>query len=127
MPKPKDWPPHVQVVGNLGVKQGEATKVDEHFGPLLAWLEQGAPPIFIGFGSMVIADTARLQQTLALALALALALTLTLTLALALDLTLTKARPSRATWVGASGRTGTSSTPTTARWTGLSSAGRPTR
>ena len=89
MPKPKDWPPHVQVVGNLGVKQGEATKVDEHFGPLLAWLEQGAPPIFIGFGSMVIADTARLQQTLALALALALTLTLTLTLALALALTLT--------------------------------------
>ena len=60
-------------------------------------------------------------------LTLALTLTLTLTLTLALALALTQARPSRATWAGASGRMGTSSTPTTARWTGLSSAGRPTR
>ena len=66
VPKPKDWPPHVQVVGSLGVKQGEASKVDEQFGLLLAWLQQGPPPIFVGFGSMVIADTARLQETLAL-------------------------------------------------------------
>ena len=64
VPKPKDWPPHVQVVGSLGVKQGEASKVDEQFGLLLAWLQQGPPPIFVGFGSMVIADTARLQETI---------------------------------------------------------------
>ena len=64
VPKPKDWPPHVQVVGSLGVKPGEASKVDEQFGRLLAWLQQGTPPIFVGFGSMVIADTARLQETI---------------------------------------------------------------
>ena len=64
VPKPKDWPPQCQVVGTFSVNQAQATtKFDTTpFKDLLEWLGQSPEqkPVFIGFGSMVIEDTAKL-------------------------------------------------------------------
>ena len=55
VPKPSDWPEEVDVAGSFFIK-GKATQVDEtqpERAKLLAWLAEGPPPIFVGFGSMV--------------------------------------------------------------------------
>ena len=53
--KPKDWGGHIDIVGNFFNEDGITEyEPDEEF---KAWLEAGEPPIFIGFGSMVIEDT----------------------------------------------------------------------
>lgn len=60
VPKPTDWPKQVEVVGSFGAP-GAATAVTDidetPFAEMLAWLQQGEKPIFIGFGSMVIDNT----------------------------------------------------------------------
>ena len=58
VPKPEDWGDHVEVVGVFhppasGAGGGFDTAP---FAALVHWLAQGKPPIFIGFGSMVVAD-----------------------------------------------------------------------
>mmetsp|Transcript_12951 Transcript_12951/g.26196 ORF Transcript_12951/g.26196 Transcript_12951/m.26196 type:complete len:880 (+) Transcript_12951:165-2804(+) len=68
-PKPQDWPEQCQVVGTFTQFTGKAiTKVELSeedtikFADLIKWIESGTPPVFIGFGSMVIKDTTSLQQ-----------------------------------------------------------------
>eukprot|EP00965_Chrysotila_dentata_P169856 5606910-Pleurochrysis_carterae.AAC.1 len=66
VPKPNDWPPFVDVVGAFEFKQsGQGSNFDETpFAPLLEWLSQGPPPIFIGFGSMVIENPPALANVI---------------------------------------------------------------
>jgi len=65
VPKPSDWPKQCQVVGTFTQnKKGGNHKclVDESkFEDLIRWLSAGEKPVFVGFGSMVIKDTERLQ------------------------------------------------------------------
>ncbi|KAL3904383.1 MAG: hypothetical protein SGILL_010093 [Bacillariaceae sp.] len=64
VPKPDDWPEQVRVVGTFGQDKKKTTSgVDEEkFADLIEWFKQGDKPVFIGFGSMVIKDTSRLEQ-----------------------------------------------------------------
>ena len=66
LPKPEDWPEQCRVVGTFTErKAGDVNKdpptVDvDKFADLIKWMGEGSPPVFIGFGSMVIKDTAAL-------------------------------------------------------------------
>ena len=72
LPKPVDWPPSTRVVGTYFVAQAAlqargsqqlpaATFDETPFASLMQWLGEGdAPPIFVGFGSMVIEQPAAL-------------------------------------------------------------------
>ena len=54
-PRPTDWPEQANVVGFFFWDQ-KASEVDEsskELAPLVAWLESGEKPVYIGFGSMV--------------------------------------------------------------------------
>ena len=53
IPKPKDWGPNVHVAGfyNLSLASSYTPEPD-----LSAFLEAGPPPVYIGFGSIVVAD-----------------------------------------------------------------------
>lgn len=66
VPKPKDWPTQCRVVGTFTQNKKNAdhkTLVDESkFEDLIRWLMAGEKPVFVGFGSMVIKDTERLQN-----------------------------------------------------------------
>ena len=68
VPKPDDWPEQVRVVGTFTQNKDPTQRVmlsaadEEKFAGLIAWLAAGDKPIFIGFGSMVIDDTERLQD-----------------------------------------------------------------
>lgn len=85
VPKPRDWGPHVDVVGNfleesadghvLGFPssspsaEGGSSSPGPVYDPrlpadLVSWLQRGPSPIFVGFGSMVIEDTAKLSATI---------------------------------------------------------------
>lgn len=68
-PKPEDWPEQCQVVGTFtqftggAVEKVTLSEADTiKFAGLIEWIESGAPPVFIGFGSMVIKDTTALEQ-----------------------------------------------------------------
>jgi len=62
VPKPEDWPKQCRVVGTFTQDKKKACVVDEEkFADLIQWLNAGPKPVFIGFGSMVISDTNRLQ------------------------------------------------------------------
>jgi UDP:flavonoid glycosyltransferase YjiC (YdhE family) len=62
VPKPQDWPQQCRVVGTFTQDKHVASTVDEdQFADLIQWFQQGEKPVFIGFGSMVIKDTTRLQ------------------------------------------------------------------
>ena len=62
VPKPADWPAYVEVVGAFTAGAG-APGIDERpYAALLEWLRGGAAPVFVGFGSMVISDTAALSK-----------------------------------------------------------------
>jgi sterol 3beta-glucosyltransferase len=62
VPKPDDWPEQCRVVGTFAQDQKKACIIDEtQFADLIEWLKQGEKPVFIGFGSMVIKDTSRLE------------------------------------------------------------------
>jgi sterol 3beta-glucosyltransferase len=63
VPKPPDWPEQCRVVGTFTQDKKKASVVDEDlFADLIDWLKSGDAPIFIGFGSMVIKDTIRLER-----------------------------------------------------------------
>jgi sterol 3beta-glucosyltransferase len=62
VPKPADWPDQCSVVGTFVNKPGAVTFDLEPFQELQAWIDAGTPPIFLGFGSMVIRDTAKLVK-----------------------------------------------------------------
>ena len=66
-PKPADWPDQCRVVGTFtevkDVTKKQTVTVDtEKFADLIAWIESGTKPVFIGFGSMVIKDTNALEE-----------------------------------------------------------------
>eukprot|EP00953_Heterococcus_sp_UTEX-ZZ885_P032523 16980-Heterococcus_DN1.PRE.2 len=60
--KPADWGPHIDITGNFFAPP-ESTSDYQPPAELINWLAKGDSPIFIGFGSMVIADTATLVKT----------------------------------------------------------------
>lgn len=64
VPKPDDWPEQCQVVGTFVLDhKGKNSSFDaSHFEDFTEWLAQGPPPIFLGFGSMMIKDTDRLAE-----------------------------------------------------------------
>jgi sterol 3beta-glucosyltransferase len=63
VPKPADWPVQCRVVGTFIEDQKKTRVVDEgQFADVVEWLRAGDPPVFIGFGSMVIKDTVSLQK-----------------------------------------------------------------
>lgn len=61
--KPSDWGEHIDVVGFFFLNQ---TEVLEYEPPaeLTRFLESGPPPVYIGFGSMVIEDPSILTRTI---------------------------------------------------------------
>lgn len=62
VPKPVDWPAQCEVVGTFFVDQKGNADLSP-FEELDAWVNNGdTKPFFIGFGSMVIEDTARLEK-----------------------------------------------------------------
>ena len=74
VPKPDDWPEQCRVVGAFTENSsttGKDNKVallspidEKKNASLIAWLKEGGEdkkPVFVGFGSMVIKDTQRLQ------------------------------------------------------------------
>ena len=61
VPKPNDWPDQCEVVGAFFVDQQSSFNL-EPFEELIWWLKQGPKPIFIGFGSMVIKNTTKLEK-----------------------------------------------------------------
>ena len=61
VPKPDDWPDQCAVVGTFVVDQKKSFDVTP-FTATDEWLKAGEKPIFIGFGSMVIQDTSKLEE-----------------------------------------------------------------
>ncbi|KAK3236066.1 hypothetical protein CYMTET_53782 [Cymbomonas tetramitiformis] len=61
LPKPKDWGPHISVVGNFFYDRASSYSPPEE---LKQWLESGDLPVFVGFGSMVIDNTAKLMDAI---------------------------------------------------------------
>ena len=56
VPKPEDWPAYTRVVGAFTADQVKTGFDESAFADVIAWLKAGSPPIFVGFGSMVIQD-----------------------------------------------------------------------
>jgi UDP:flavonoid glycosyltransferase YjiC (YdhE family) len=63
VPKPTDWPEQCEVVGTFFVDQ-QSNFDATPFEALVAWIQSGPKPIFIGFGSMVIKDPVELSETI---------------------------------------------------------------
>ncbi|KAJ6466955.1 sterol glucosyltransferase [Mycena sanguinolenta] len=59
IPKPVDWPPHMDVCGFFFREPPNYTPPPE----LDAFLRAGPPPVYIGFGSIVIDDSGRMSAT----------------------------------------------------------------
>lgn len=62
-PKPADWGPHIDVVGFLFLEE----RSEQRYQPtpaLAAFLADGPPPVYIGFGSMVAKDPQKLTNTI---------------------------------------------------------------
>ena len=62
VPKPADWPEQCRVVGTFTVNQAGSSFDTAPFSDLVEWLAAGPPPVFMGFGSMVIKDTEALAE-----------------------------------------------------------------
>ncbi len=63
VPKPADWPEQCQVVGTFTASKKNDTVFDTTpFSSLVKWLDEGNPPIFVGFGSMVVSNPQKLEQ-----------------------------------------------------------------
>jgi UDP:flavonoid glycosyltransferase YjiC (YdhE family) len=61
IPKPKDWDDHIEVTGFVFLDQSKDYTPPE---PLQKFLEDGDPPVYIGFGSIVVDDPDKLTNTL---------------------------------------------------------------
>lgn len=53
IPKPKDWGPHISISGFYFLSLADKFKPEPE---LAAFLEDGPPPVYIGFGSIVVDD-----------------------------------------------------------------------
>ncbi len=64
--RPDDWPDEVQLTGFFAISQSQriAGGNEEPDAKLIEWLAAGAPPIYIGFGSIPIPDTDRFSGIL---------------------------------------------------------------
>ncbi len=60
---PADWPPHHRVSGFLAMTANTEEAVPEG---VRAFLNDGAPPVFMGFGSLMPRDRAQLDETVSL-------------------------------------------------------------
>jgi UDP-glucoronosyl and UDP-glucosyl transferase len=64
VPKPGDWPEQCEVVGTFFVEQ-KSSFDPAPFEEITKWITSGdAKPVFIGFGSMVIKNPEKLEQTI---------------------------------------------------------------
>ncbi|KAG8934417.1 hypothetical protein FRC01_003090 [Tulasnella sp. 417] len=61
IPKPKDWTNHIDVVGFYFLEGAKSFKPEKDLEDFLA---AGPPPIYIGFGSVVVEDAAAMTQTI---------------------------------------------------------------
>jgi sterol 3beta-glucosyltransferase len=66
LPRPSDWPEHVQVTGYW---TREPTRAFVPPADVQAFLDRGEPPVYVGFGSMKSSDPQRLRATVGAALA----------------------------------------------------------
>ncbi|KMS77438.1 UDP-glucose:sterol glucosyltransferase [Streptomyces viridochromogenes] len=64
VPRPSDWPPHLEVTGYWWPYDGAAQLPDE----LREFLDAGPPPVFVGLGSATVPDPARLSAEVVRAL-----------------------------------------------------------
>lgn len=66
-PRPADWGPQHQVAGwtTLSPEQRRALGEDSLPAGLSAWLDDGSPPVYFGFGSMPVLDPAGLLRDVA--------------------------------------------------------------
>ncbi|GAQ90052.1 UDP-Glycosyltransferase superfamily protein [Klebsormidium nitens] len=62
-PKPADWGPHIAVTGFLFLEERHEQRYDPP-PALAAFLAEGPPPVYIGFGSMVAKDPQKLTNTI---------------------------------------------------------------
>ncbi|KAK5165296.1 uncharacterized protein LTR77_009394 [Saxophila tyrrhenica] len=60
VPKPKDWPRYIDISGFLFRETPAYTPSKE----LQAFLDAGPPPVYVGFGSIVLEDTTKLSAAL---------------------------------------------------------------
>ncbi|KAF5671692.1 glycosyltransferase family 1 [Fusarium heterosporum] len=58
VPKPADWPPYIDVCGFFFRDEPQYTPPDD----IAQFLQAGPPPIYIGFGSIVMDDSARMTD-----------------------------------------------------------------
>ncbi|KAJ5569933.1 Sterol 3-beta-glucosyltransferase [Penicillium hispanicum] len=65
VPRPRDWPAHIDVCGFFFAEPSSYTPPSE----LAEFLQAGAPPVYIGFGSIVVDDPQRLIDTVLTAVA----------------------------------------------------------
>jgi sterol 3beta-glucosyltransferase len=70
-PRPDDWGPHDVMCGSIVMPEALKQQVGEHALPadLVAWLDQGPAPVFLGFGSMPVLDVEAMLATARTALA----------------------------------------------------------
>jgi hypothetical protein len=54
LPKPSDWPPHVDVAGFAEVQESDSEAKAAVPDELVKFLIAGPPPVYVGFGSMVL-------------------------------------------------------------------------
>ncbi|KAG9499326.1 hypothetical protein J7337_010146 [Fusarium musae] len=64
VPKPPDWPPHIDVCGFFFREEPQYTPPDH----ITQFLQAGPTPIYIGFGSIVMDDSARMTDLILTAL-----------------------------------------------------------
>ncbi|EXK27256.1 hypothetical protein FOMG_16318 [Fusarium oxysporum f. sp. melonis 26406] len=64
VPKPADWPPYIDVCGFFFREEPQYTPPDH----IAQFLQAGPPPIYIGFGSIVMDDSARMTDLILTAL-----------------------------------------------------------
>lgn len=61
VPKPADWGPHIDVCGYCFLNEGKAMKYQPHK-ELKEFLAAGKPPVYIGFGSLIVDDPKKLTK-----------------------------------------------------------------
>ncbi|KAL5117639.1 hypothetical protein ACEQ8H_004532 [Pleosporales sp. CAS-2024a] len=68
IPRPSDWPPHLSVTGFSFLEQSSSYTPPTD---LTAFLDKGPPPVYIGFGSIVVDDAKQLTAMILEAVKLA--------------------------------------------------------
>lgn len=63
VPKPADWGPHIDVCGYCFLNEGKAMKYQPSK-ELKEFLAAGKPPVYIGFGSLIVDDAKKLTKTI---------------------------------------------------------------